>query len=184
MKQHMSAVHGKMKNFKCQTCGKSFSRKENLTVHIKAIHQMSRPHKCPDCDQSFTEAGIMRKHRESVHLNIRYPCTWTPPSGHFEEFTFSCNETFSRLDSLKRHIRQCHTRQHKYECMICLDKDIWWGCTTPFQLERHKKSQHPEEYRAEQDAYMTKHPYECKYPKCRKRFETEVERQRHQEKLH
>merc|ERR1719154_197836 len=95
-----------------------------------------------------------------------------------------CGKTFSQKGKLKRHIKQCHTRQHRYECKICLDKDVWWGCMRPTELELHKKSKHPLEFKAEQDAFLTKHPFECKYTKCRKRFETEVERSRHQEKLH
>ena len=54
----------------------------------------------------------------------------------------------------------------------------------PSELEAHKKSKHPQEYAAEQEAFLSKNPFECKYSKCRKRFETEVERSRHQEKLH
>ena len=52
------------------------------------------------------------------------------------------------------------------------------------KLESHKKQKHALEYKEEQAAYLQKHPYECKFSKCRKRFETEVERLRHQEKLH
>jgi len=184
MKIHMRTVHAKMKDCKCPTCGKAFSQKSHLSRHIKAVHQLSRPHKCPDCDQSFTRAHHMRDHQDSVHLGIRYPCTYHPPPGDFEEFTFSCNKILSSKAALKIHITQCHIREHRYECKICLDKDVWWGCMRPCTLELHKKSCHPQEYAAEQEAFLAKHPFVCKFTKCRKRFETEVERSRHQEKLH
>jgi len=51
-------------------------------------------------------------------------------------------------------------------------------------LDKHKKSKHPKEYQAEQEAYIAKHPFECKHARCKKRFETEVEVDRHHEKLH
>jgi len=184
MKIHMRTIHAKIKDWKCPTCGKLFSTKENLGQHIKAVHQMSRPHKCPDCDQSFALAHHMRNHQDSAHRGIRYPCTYHPPPGDFEYFTFSCNKIFTEKGSLKDHVRQCHTRQHKYECKICLDKDVWWGCMTPWKFERHKKSRHPQEYAVEQEAFLAKHPFVCKYSKCRKRFETGLEMNRHQEKLH
>ena len=184
MVKHMRNIHAKIKDYKCPTCGKAFSQKSHLTRHIKTVHQMSRPHQCPDCGQSFTLAQNMKTHRESVHLGIRYPCTWTPPPGDFEEYTFSCNKTFAEKTHLNNHIKKIHLKNFYFECQICLDKDVWWGCMERRGLESHKKHNHPVEYKEEQDAYLLKHPYECKFSKCRKRFETEVEQLRHQEKLH
>ena len=184
MTVHMRAIHAKIKDFKCPTCGKSFSVKSNLTQHIKAVHQMSRPHQCPDCGQSFTRATNMETHREAVHLGIRYPCTYTPPPGDFEEHTFSCNKTFSKKSYLTTHIKYVHLKNFYFECQICLDKDVWWGCMSNRDLEKHKKSKHPAEYEEEQAAFIAKHPFKCKFAKCRKRFESEVEQLRHQEKLH
>ena len=51
-------------------------------------------------------------------------------------------------------------------------------------LENHMKSKHPKEYQAELEAYIAKHPFECKHAKCKKRFETKVEVDRHILKLH
>ena len=181
---HMRAKHAKMQDFKCPTCGKAFSKKSNLARHIKVAHQMSRPHKCPDCGQSFANSHDMETHRENIHLGINYPCTWTPPPGDFEEHTFSCNKTFSTKSSLQRHIKKVHLWNFYFECQICLDNDDWWGCMQRDRLEIHKKNKHPVEYKEEQAAFIAKHPFQCKSAKCGKRFETEVERLRHQEKLH
>ena len=181
---HMRNIHAKIKDLKCPTCGKAFSQKSHLTRHIKAVHQMSRPHQCPDCGQSFARASDMKRHREALHLGTRYPCTWTPPPGDYEEHTFSCNKTFTDKASLDRHIKNCHLWNYRFECQVCLDKDVWWGCMTRGDLEKHMKSKHPKEYQSEQEAYIAKHPFVCKYAKCKKRFETEVEVARHLLKLH
>merc|ERR1712110_803866 len=98
---------------------------------IKAVHQMSRPHQCPDCGQSFSHAHDMKRHHEAFHLGIRYPCTWTPPPGDFEEHTFSCNKTFTTQIALNLHIKKIHLWNYSFECQICLDKDVcgaaWLG---------------------------------------------------------
>ena len=39
-------------------------------------------------------------------------------------------------------------------------------------MECHKTSKHPKEYQyqVKQEAYIAKHPFECKHAKCKKRF--------------
>ena len=37
------------KNHMCESCGKSFSREDNLKRHIHTIHEGPKYHKCESC---------------------------------------------------------------------------------------------------------------------------------------
>ena len=151
-----------------------FSRNANLTNHIKTVHQHLRPYKCDQCGKSFGEAGTRKKHIEAVHEKIRYPCTWE-----------GCNYQATEKARVKVHVRQVHTKEWSYECQLCEDKyDIGWGCILPSVMEKHKAKKHSVEWEEEQEAYRQAHSFVCKYKRCKKRFETEVEVKRHERKLH
>jgi DNA-directed RNA polymerase subunit RPC12/RpoP len=51
--------------FKCQTCGKSFSRKDFLARH-ELNHKNVRPFRCEDCNLGFTRRDMLRKHFKSI----------------------------------------------------------------------------------------------------------------------
>ena len=43
MRNHITAVHEKARDFICGTCGKTFSRKDKLKEHISSIHEGIKP---------------------------------------------------------------------------------------------------------------------------------------------
>ena len=51
-------------------------------------------------------------------------------------------------------------------------------------MDKRKAKKHPVEWEEEQEAFRQAHPYVCKVKKCGKRFATQVEVDRHYEKLH
>ena len=45
------------KDCKCEYCGKSFSRQQNLKTHIHTVHEGHKDHKCESCGKSFSNKG-------------------------------------------------------------------------------------------------------------------------------
>ena len=48
------------KNYKCDSCGKSFTRLGYLKIHIKIVHEGQKNYKCDSCEKTFTESGSLR----------------------------------------------------------------------------------------------------------------------------
>jgi len=89
---HLSGVHLKLKQYVCNTCGKSFPnadqlcmhkkrhtgeltcpmcnksfmKKQNFKEHLRA-HQGIRPYKCTACDAGFIDNRALKKHALKVH---------------------------------------------------------------------------------------------------------------------
>ena len=52
---------------KCETCNKTFSRKDALEKHVKAIHEAIREFKCDVCEKEFTQVTHFKIHFTNVH---------------------------------------------------------------------------------------------------------------------
>ena len=55
------------KDQKCESCGKSFSRAENLKKHIHTIHEGHKDSKWESCGKSFFQAGNLKVHIHTLH---------------------------------------------------------------------------------------------------------------------
>ena len=65
-------VAEKQSGLKCPTCGKSFTRKDNMNKHIKVRHQdggEKNPFKCDDCDFSSSKRDRLKHHKEAEHVD-------------------------------------------------------------------------------------------------------------------
>ena len=60
-------VHEGHKDFKCESCEKSFIQADSLRGHIKIIHEGHKDFKCDSCGKLFSYAGNMRRHIKTVH---------------------------------------------------------------------------------------------------------------------
>ena len=62
----MKTVHLGQSNYKCDSCGKSYTTSEYLKTHIKTIHWGERNYKCESCGKFFT-ASESKKTQEETH---------------------------------------------------------------------------------------------------------------------
>ncbi|CAG9323750.1 unnamed protein product [Blepharisma stoltei] len=56
LKHHIETKHLKVKKFKCETCKKILSTKQNLREHMK-IHDGIKPFSCNHCGKSYRQAS-------------------------------------------------------------------------------------------------------------------------------
>ena len=76
------------KNYKCDSCGKSFTSAGYLKMHINVVHEGHRNHKCDSCGNSFTQSGPLKNHIKTIHDRQRnYNCD-------------SCGKSFSKSGHL------------------------------------------------------------------------------------
>merc|ERR1712126_113767 len=91
----------------CDTCGKKFVSKENLTRHIRTLHSNVKPHHCDEhgCDKKFARRDSLSMHKKTVH-------SMEEPYNHCED----CGKGFKHKGSLDRHIRSVHSDERPLQC--------------------------------------------------------------------
>lgn len=97
-------VHRGKVRYKCQECGKSFTRSSHLTDHVR-VHTGERPFGCDRCWQTFARVSSLRLHAR-IHTGEKpFPCD-------------QCPKTFLRSTSLIEHLR-IHTGERPFQCDKC-----------------------------------------------------------------
>ena len=65
LKKHIKTIHEGERNYKCDSCGKSFTQSGILKTHIKTVHERQRNYKCESCGKLFSQSGHLNDHKES-----------------------------------------------------------------------------------------------------------------------
>jgi len=171
--KHTAAVHLKLKPFKCTTCGLTFARNDPLTRHVNAVHLGKRPFLCKDCGATFALPEALKIHIKSQHTNEApvYTCSYT-----------GCSATYASNENLKFHLMD-HTGERPFPCP-------YESCSQRFKAQHlvnhHIKTAKKHAGHRLASKFIDKHllPFTCQVEGCVNRYETEVERDRHMEKLH
>jgi len=173
LQRHQQAVHFKEKPFKCTTCGLMFSRKSNLASHVDSVHLGKRPFLCKDCGATFAQQHRLSSHIKSQHTadSPHYTCPYT-----------GCSATYASNAKLKFHLMD-HTGERPFPCP-------YESCNERFKAQHfvnhHIKTAKKHAGHRLASKFIDRHllPFTCQVEGCVNRYETEVERDRHMEKLH
>ena len=104
--RHIHTVHGEVKKFECNVCGKTFGLKYELRSHIETNGKVKHQ-KCKFCTKEFSTFGRLSKHITKIHKRHRkYKC-------------HSCEKSFTESRSLKMHLKTIHEAQRNYKCDSC-----------------------------------------------------------------
>ncbi|XP_071445277.1 PR domain zinc finger protein 10-like isoform X2 [Hetaerina americana] len=104
-------------NWPCFECNDRFHTSEQLQKHLNDVHDQSEDSSPP---RSRTRQSNMSSRRKSDRISGEYRCQ-------------TCNRTFPRNYSLKRHL-VLHTGEKKYYCHIC-----GLQFSHPYNKDRHFK---------------------------------------------
>ena len=105
IRNHINAVHLKLKPYQCDKCPAKFANKGSLNVH-KVIHSDERDFKCKTCNKLFKTKAFLKRH-SLIHLDARpYVC---------EE----CGNSFKDPSTLISHRKDQHSQFLPFNCHTC-----------------------------------------------------------------
>ena len=105
--QPLNSVNKRVRNHNCETCGKCFISKKDLSRHIAAVHEGVKSHKCETCGKCYNRNFDLQNHIKIIHENIKaFKCE-------------TCGRSFGHLKSLKVHIRSVHEEDRNHKCETC-----------------------------------------------------------------
>ena len=99
MKIHIHAVHEGHKDYKCESCGKSFTGAQSLKEHINTVHEGLKKYKCISNGKylSFKYGNDFHNHKKSLHIWCKY-----------------CDENFGDSREVNEHIKLIHGISNKH----------------------------------------------------------------------
>ncbi|XP_013365327.1 PREDICTED: zinc finger protein 772 isoform X2 [Chinchilla lanigera] len=98
------AFYSALRQYKCNECGKAFSRKDSLVQHQR-VHTGERPYKCGECGKTFSRKPILAQHQRIHTGEMPYECG-------------ICGKVFNHSSNLIVHQR-VHTGARPYKCSEC-----------------------------------------------------------------
>ncbi|CAG9787435.1 unnamed protein product [Diatraea saccharalis] len=79
LRLHVTAVHDKVKPFKCCHCDYTAARKEEMKRHLRS-HTGDKPYSCDQCQYRSSDHNALRRHKK-IHSNENlYKCKYCPYS--------------------------------------------------------------------------------------------------------
>eukprot|EP01083_Nonionella_stella_P124259 375107_1 len=136
-RRHLETVHGYTR-VPCDQCSRVFKSTRSRDIHMQNIHEpefQARPRwACPQCEKTCQTQTGLRLHRQSVHNPVRqYMCmrcaktfitkaAWKRHAITHKPPQFRCpvcSKHLKTAHTVKRHIREVHTKAKPYHCDRC-----------------------------------------------------------------
>lgn len=111
LKNHMQAVHSKLRPYVCNVCGHSSARKAMLQMHLRQ-HTGDKPFNCDICDFKTGDHNSLRRHIMR-HTGVRpYKCP-------------HCSYSAIQSSSYKNHLKAKHPLlSGLFTCELCPFKTV------------------------------------------------------------
>ena len=135
LRRHISRVHLKVKDHRCDSCTYSAYSKPELEMHKKSVHLKIKNFVCNGCPKMFSQSRYLRRHQNTVHLRAKNKI-----SGNICD---SCGIRFITINDLTQHKESHHQRGGIWVEVVDAGCDM---CEKRFanldQLTQHKNIDH------------------------------------------
>jgi uncharacterized C2H2 Zn-finger protein len=133
LKDHINAIHKKIKRFGCDLCDYSSNWRNNLETHSKFVHcGGNKDFKCYECDATFGRKTHLQRHINAIHKKInRFSCDMCDYSAHHKK-------------DVNRHSKAVHDDLGKTKSLTRKSQQDLYGCdvSAKSELKRHSIWRH------------------------------------------
>ena len=128
LRRHVNELHKGVRPFACSMCNKNYGRKDYLERHMKS-HDPANQKRKPGIVDWGSGSGVVsllnsikeeppkaksiKKKRRDIPAEEKKICLWVLEDGT------ACGKTFTKFDSLKRHVSEGHKNVRPYGCTLC-----------------------------------------------------------------
>jgi len=131
LRRHVNELHKGVRPYACSQCDKNYGRKDYLDRHVKT-HDPANQKRKPGIVDWGTGSGVVsllnsikedanappkpksaKKKRRDIPAEEERVCLWLLEDGT------ACGKTFTKSDSLKRHVAEGHKNVRPFGCTLC-----------------------------------------------------------------
>lgn len=136
LKDHISTVHLRTVEHRCDDCGKLMGSELTLRIHRRQMHELACQRTCDACGLQFKRLAGLIQHLATTHRHL-LPEKY---QRRFEELVCKqCGFMCTRRILLQRHIESRHVPVPLYICSVCSRR---FRCQR--YVLRHLRIHHPD----------------------------------------
>merc|ERR1711935_1110122 len=123
LRRHVNELHKGVRPFGCNLCDKNYGRRDYLDRHIRTHDPDNQKKNINKIDWGtsgilVTEDGqeikrVIKKKRKDIPAEEKKICLWVLDDGT------ACGKTFTKFDSLKRHVSEAHKGVRPFSRTLC-----------------------------------------------------------------